>query len=479
MPLNFYELYNLINEYGQSLIQTLIQKFQEEDQSLTITIIRNYIDRFERIKNNLPEKDITKYSWKELENTVDGYQPKQRIKAGKLDPTVSDANLLYNQNGTRIYLGRDKKSCIIYGNGYSFCISARGKDNMYGHYRIVNKGTPYFVFNDKLPITDNRHLMVLFVYQYGTVQYAKRYSVTLATNKPEDETEYETLAEIINLYPWTKPLENFIDDKNKGTVKVDPLEEIEHRLSEEYEWIEESYCDLNMGDEFETLAKQGYLRSWGVRYLFEKSDIQKIKDFLNNDSEIASVFIRYDGYSKNKNGDHFFTFYKNNTDDILKQIKIHASEDIPGDFKYKKSDSELQQKIAKALKFKFKTLYGYLNNYTGEGDVNKYDDGEAANVKFEIESKNYEYFFAKIVNISNIVRTDENIKKIENLFKSKIKQNKILNWLKIQNKETLEKILKYRYEQESSGDDGFNVPLELKMTNNLSDFISKFMEMFS
>ena len=62
--MNFYKLYNLINEYGQSLIQTLVEKFQKEVPTLTPTIIRNYIDRFDRIKNNLTEKDITKYNWK-------------------------------------------------------------------------------------------------------------------------------------------------------------------------------------------------------------------------------------------------------------------------------------------------------------------------------------------------------------------------------------------------------------------------------
>jgi len=478
--MNFYQLYNLINEYGQSLIETLTQKFQQEEPGLTPTIIRNYIDRFERIKNNLPEKDITKYSWKDLENAVDGYQPKQRIKAGTLDPTVTDANLLYNQNNIRIYLGKDKKSCIRYGNGYSFCISARGEDNMYGHYRITNKGTPYFIFNDNLPKEDPDHVLVLFVYDIppdrkylGISNERARYKITNALNNNDES--YSNLELIIYDYPWLKPITNFVDDKSKGTVKAEPLEEIEYRLEDESNLNE---FVLNMGVEFNTLAKMGYLRSWGVMELFEKSTVQEIKNFLNNDSEIASVFMRYDGYSKNKKGDHFYTFYKNNTDDILKQIKATASEDIEEDFKYKKSDSEYKEKIAKALKFKFKTRAGYLNNYTGEGDASMYDDGEAANVKFEIESKNYEYFFAKVVNVSNLVRTEENIEKIENLAKFKIKQNKILNWLRIQSKETLEKILKYRYEQESSGDDGFVVPLELKKTNNLTDFIVKFMEMY-
>jgi hypothetical protein len=35
MRMNFYQLYNLINEYGQSLIQTLIEKFQKEVPTLT------------------------------------------------------------------------------------------------------------------------------------------------------------------------------------------------------------------------------------------------------------------------------------------------------------------------------------------------------------------------------------------------------------------------------------------------------------
>jgi hypothetical protein len=472
--MNFYQLYNLINEYGQSLIETLIEKFQKEVPTLTPTIIRNYIDRFDRIKNNLPEKDITKYTWKDLEIAVDSYQPKQRIKAGTLDPTVTDANLLYNQNNIRIYLGKDKKSCVKYGNGYSFCISARGSENMYGHYRIANKGTPYFIFNDDLPKTKENpnHVLVLFVYDIDSNDsYQKhRYKITNALNN--GDKPYEDINTIVRDYPWLKPIKNFVDDDEKGTVKAEPLEEIEYRLEEE-----SNLNVLNMGVEFNNLAKMGYLRSWIVMEFFEKSTVQEIKDFLNNDSEIASVFMRYEDYHQSGNGrDHFLTFYKN-TGDILKQIKAAASESLE-DFEYKKSDSEYKEKIEKALKFKFKTVDGYLNNYSGEGDASSYDDGQAANVKFEIESKFYEYFFAKIVNVSNIVRTEENVKKIDNFYKRKIKQNKILNWLKIQSKETLERILLYRYEQESSGDDGFSVPMELKMTTNLTDFISKFMEMY-
>jgi hypothetical protein len=323
--MNFYQLYNLINEYGQSLIETLTEKFQKEVPTLTPTIIRNYIDRFDRIKNNLDEKDITKYTWKDLENTVDGYQPKQRIKAGTIDPTVTDANLLYNQDGVRIYLGKDKKSCIKYGNGYTFCISARGENNMYAQYRIRDKGTPYFIFNDKLPTTDNRHLMVLFVYEHGTVQYAKRYSVTLATNKPEDETEYDTLVEITSLYPWTKPLENFIDDKTKGTVDVESFEILE-------DWLTESFNSQNYAFRYRLSlsSETTYLTELLSKNNSFVKNLKELNELLNDDKKnLISMFVAR-RYANNNGGkteinvdkfDDYETFNKL-TDDLIKTTEI-------------------------------------------------------------------------------------------------------------------------------------------------------------
>ena len=330
--MNFYKLYNLLNEYGQSLIQTLIEKFQQEVPTLTPTIIRNYIDRFDRIKNNLEEKDITKYTWKQLENTVDGHQPKQRIKAGKLDPTVTDANLLYNQNGTRIYLGKDKKSCIRYGNGYSFCISARGENNLYSHYRIREKGTPYFIFNDKLPTEDNKHLMVLFV--YPTANNWKddspapyRYSLTLATNKPEDESEYQYLEELTRLYPWTKPLENFIDDKTKGTVDVEPIEILE-------DWLTESFNFKNY--KLRNLTTGGIEDTHLIEFLSNENNFlksyKKLKDLLSdkNKNLIAISFTRtfktYHEHNNFRSSIYVYKFDEYETLDKLKDYLIKTAE---------------------------------------------------------------------------------------------------------------------------------------------------------
>ena len=65
--MNFYSLYNILNEYGQALLNSLIEKFQKEEKGLNISTIEFYIKEFDKIKNKISNKDITTYSWKELE----------------------------------------------------------------------------------------------------------------------------------------------------------------------------------------------------------------------------------------------------------------------------------------------------------------------------------------------------------------------------------------------------------------------------
>ncbi len=207
--MNFNDILNemVLNEYSQRVIQQLTAKFKTEEPSLEDNIINTYIDRFTKIKDKpeVTEKDINKYSWKDLETIVDA-NPIKRIKAGKLDPTAEDANLFYRQDGVRAYKGISKKACIKYGNGYSFCISSRGEESMYHHYRIYQGGTPFFVFNDNLPNTDPNHVLVIFVYPMDGDKASKQvyYTVTNADNN--GDIKYNNLNILILDYPWVKPI---------------------------------------------------------------------------------------------------------------------------------------------------------------------------------------------------------------------------------------------------------------------------------
>jgi len=62
---------------------------------------------------------------------------------------------------------------------YSFCISARGRENQYSGYRLEDVGTPYFVFNDNKTsernpdgtFVDPEHLLIVFIFDRGGGRY--------------------------------------------------------------------------------------------------------------------------------------------------------------------------------------------------------------------------------------------------------------------------------------------------------------------
>jgi len=281
-----------LNEYSQGIVNKLTAKFKQENPSLSDDDIKKYINRFDSIKGNLPvdKRDITKYSWNELEQAVASSQSK-RIKAGKInDGEPEDANLVYNQNKLRIYVGKTKNACIKYGNGYNFCISARGDDNMYYDYRYGQQGTPYFVFDDTKTserdkngnFIDETHLLVIFVmdhpqlagdyYDDEETTYIRYndfdYTVTTADNPGENH--YSDFGSVENDYPRVKGLKDIFQG-----VEVDPKEKAEYEIQRDYGYI------LN------DLAKN---INYGVNGEYFFSNIKwaetLIDDFINNKAEV-------------------------------------------------------------------------------------------------------------------------------------------------------------------------------------------------
>jgi hypothetical protein len=248
----------ILREYNEKLLNQIIKKFQEEAPGLDTNIIRIYINRFVQIKNspNVTEKDITKYTWKQLETVVDSNQPK-RIKAGKINDGEpgGDSNLVYNENGLRIYIGKTKNACIKYGNGYSFCISSRGEGNLYFDYRHRRKGTPYFIFDDTKPSGQNSkgefinpfHLLVLFVYEHTYDKGTFWYTITTADNT--DEKEYDYFDEIEKDFSKLRGLEELFKP-----IAMDPKEKGEYELGKKYQ---ELLNDLN--DKLDSVVSRTYV----------------------------------------------------------------------------------------------------------------------------------------------------------------------------------------------------------------------------
>jgi len=212
----------LLKEYSEGVMRKLIEKFKLEQNNLSDAVIISYINDFKKISQKLQNRDIMTYSWKDLENTVDSNRS-TRIKAGKIDVTAEDANLLYNQDGIRIYHGKDKTACIKYSNGYSFCIGARGDRNLYSRYRHHDDdqkekvGTPYFVFNDNLDKKDRNHILVIFEFSIKMKDSEEfipdHYTVTNADNS--GDKRYDDFNSIVAEYPWVALLKDLMIE-NKG-----------------------------------------------------------------------------------------------------------------------------------------------------------------------------------------------------------------------------------------------------------------------
>lgn len=221
-----FEQFISMNEYNSQMVNQLVKKFTEENTKLEPSTAQNYITRFKEVKDNphFKEKDIMKYTWKSLENAVDSMPLSRKQKLGVI-PSAEGAKEIYNKNNIRVYLAADKKSCLKLGNGYSWCISARGSGNMYDHYRHGAGGTPYFVFDGNLSNSqdvhgsydDPQHAMVIFVNGLRSPDdYDNNIApFTVSDAHNEGETEYRTIQDVIAAHP-------IVSQFAKLLVKVEP-----------------------------------------------------------------------------------------------------------------------------------------------------------------------------------------------------------------------------------------------------------------
>lgn len=299
----------LIKEYSAGLINKLIQKFKQEDPKLTDDEIKKVIKRFDQIKDNVEQKDILKYTWDNLVDTAASIEPK-RIKAGKInDGTVDNADLVYNQNGLRVYKAGNKKSCIRYGHGYTFCISARGADNAYARYRtgVEDESDPslaYFVFDDNRPsgkdengkYLDNTHLLVVMV---GEDNYG--YLITEADNSVSDW--FEEFEEAEEKYPQLKGLKNVLQYEPPSEDDVDI------KVAELAKEKEEAFYELDQPMP-------------GFPYLEKQQAI----DLLNGKGLLYSYTIKYSKY------EHTYMSFARNKEDIENNLeKVISPNKLPGD----------------------------------------------------------------------------------------------------------------------------------------------------
>lgn len=356
----------LKEEYSDKIISQLLKKFIGYDDSIDnsnniidhkmVSMVISFIKTFDKIKNgpNISKKDIFTYTLQELEDVVLNYMKKDTPKSYKGN---SDLDLVYNRDNLQIYVSDTKEKCITYGNGYNFCISAHGKDNLYNDYRFNRGGTPYFIFNknlepsknpddaDEKTFLDPNHLLVLFVYpitnlpddvfedfdeegmedvDYGKDMY---YSITDANNK--GEKYYLYFESVVSLYPWLKGLESLfktvnlnyreremsrfprfyeseirrINRKYKNKTNTKGYNSIPHRFNEYDELIhieEDGFFYSYKNKQYKTYALFGPILIVGnqVDYKIEYKNIRELHSKMTAEKYMDRKIDNYNGNNK-------------------------------------------------------------------------------------------------------------------------------------------------------------------------------------
>ena len=201
-----------LTEISKKLKLTLTKKFKKEKPDLTDEILNFYIDGFERFKNSLPaeQRDITKYTFDDLEHLVDARIARRELKKGgkkvETDYDEEDLNrIIYDKNNLKILKGPSKDACIKYGQGHStWCIARSGGSNLFYNYRYGNNLTIYFVVDSDKSKSDVNAALVILVDPHGDYRLADK------TNSGRYSGHQEVpWSEILKKQPKLEGLEDF------------------------------------------------------------------------------------------------------------------------------------------------------------------------------------------------------------------------------------------------------------------------------
>jgi len=311
-----YDTHLRLYEYSQALINKLINKYKLENPALTDFIINDYIQRFDKFKNKLnPEdRDISKYSFSELEKLVDSKFPK---KISKDEINVDFTNeAIYNENGLTIFEGDTKEKCIRYGRGEDWCISRRDVSNMFNTYRFrYDEINFYFVFDSEK--NDEFSKIVILVDKDGNYYLANR-----SNDGDFAGTKEYSWNDIVDFQPKLKDLQSLF--------KSMPLTELE---KEEYNLIKNQIVD----DLFNYFIKYDLVEKY-ISYGHKLNDVQ----FINIPKELKNKYINL--------GQELSTEQLNSLDKSQINRVINLGGYITQDFFYKLDVNQINEYLIAIVK---------------------------------------------------------------------------------------------------------------------------------
>ena len=153
----------MLLEFSDAAIRKIAAKFSadasEED-------VRRELSDFEKYKANIEKKDPFQYkTWIELTEVIHAAKAasaqKKDFKKTDVEGVANADDIVADDDNVTIYRGDSQDRCVLYGRGYSFCISRPAGGNMFTNYRLGKESTFYFIFFKKKSPEENDHIMVL------------------------------------------------------------------------------------------------------------------------------------------------------------------------------------------------------------------------------------------------------------------------------------------------------------------------------
>ena len=204
----------IISELSNQIKKQLIAKWQKEDKYLQADDIMPYFDRFEQIKNSpklkqfapkyLQDADIKNIElykkFEDLEGTVDAFPESETQKKEKLaainNISVTDNELIYDNNDIKIFNANSFKACIKNSMGFSFCIGKPGQTQYWSYRGGEDPRSFYFVFDSTQEAKPENPTSVLVIHVFekpkkgssyitSTSEENAMYGITFASNSHE------------------------------------------------------------------------------------------------------------------------------------------------------------------------------------------------------------------------------------------------------------------------------------------------------
>lgn len=195
-----------ILEFSEKATRKIIQKFQNDASEEEI---RREVRDFEKYKQSIQKKDPFQYkSWIEFTEAIHAAKGKSEFKKKKAptqEITANREDIIADDENVTIYRGDSQDKCVLYGRGYTFCISRQAGGNMYSNYRLGKESTFYFIYFKKKSKSEKDHIMVLDHTNRG-------YEWTFADNDTQEVKG--GWQEIVGKYPELDRYEKLLVNKN-------------------------------------------------------------------------------------------------------------------------------------------------------------------------------------------------------------------------------------------------------------------------